>query len=163
MAESRLSQEGLLELFSSQTLGVLATIKRDGRPQLSNIGYHWDSESGTARIIAAGFRAKTVNLRRDDRASIHVNDPKFSLWLVAEGSATISEPCVTHDDAIADEILSLPGYDQIPRGSDQLEALLRDYPIIGRHIIRVKVDRIYGGESSAARGISFTVNEGTAA
>jgi hypothetical protein len=32
----------LLAVISNNSLGVLATIKRDGRPQLSNVSYHFD-------------------------------------------------------------------------------------------------------------------------
>ena len=32
----------LLAVISDNSLGVLATIKRDGRPQLSNVSYHFD-------------------------------------------------------------------------------------------------------------------------
>ena len=32
----------LLAVIRSNSLGVLATIKRDGRPQLSNVSYHFD-------------------------------------------------------------------------------------------------------------------------
>jgi hypothetical protein len=32
----------LLALISGNSLGVLATIKGDGRPQLSNVSYHFD-------------------------------------------------------------------------------------------------------------------------
>ncbi|WP_394553564.1 PPOX class F420-dependent oxidoreductase [Agromyces sp. MMS24-JH15] len=153
-----LTPDALLDLFSRSTLGILATIKKDGRPQLSNVGYHFDPETRVARIIAAGFRAKTRNLSRDPRASIHVSNKGFSQWLVGEGIAEISEPCVTHEDVIAEEILALPGFDHFAPGPER-DAFLAEYPIIGRHIIRVRVDRVYGGESSAALGISFNLEE----
>src|SRR5438552_16287714 len=51
--------------------GILATIKRDGRPQLSNILYFLD-EDGRIKISVTQTRAKTLNLRRDPRASLHV-------------------------------------------------------------------------------------------
>ncbi|REO03554.1 PPOX class F420-dependent enzyme, partial [Mycobacterium tuberculosis] len=32
----------LLAVISGNSIGVLATIKHDGRPQLSNVQYHFD-------------------------------------------------------------------------------------------------------------------------
>src|SRR6266852_2634697 len=51
--------------------GILATIKGDGRPQLSNILYFMDDD-GRVKISVTQTRAKTHNLRRDPRASLHV-------------------------------------------------------------------------------------------
>ena len=34
--------EKLFAVISGDSLGVLATIKRDGRPQLSNVSYYFD-------------------------------------------------------------------------------------------------------------------------
>ena len=51
--------------------GVLATIRANGRPQLSNIVYVPD-EGDTFLISITDDRAKTANLRRDPRASLYV-------------------------------------------------------------------------------------------
>ena len=40
----------LLALIGGNSLGVLATIKRDGRPQLSNVSYHFDSRDVALRV-----------------------------------------------------------------------------------------------------------------
>lgn len=45
--------------------GVLVTLKRDGRPQLSNVGYSYDPDTETIRIATTDDRAKTRNARRD--------------------------------------------------------------------------------------------------
>ena len=49
--------------------GVLATLRADGRPQLSNIIYV-PGDGPTFRISVTDSRAKTRNLRRDPRASL---------------------------------------------------------------------------------------------
>ena len=41
----------LLAVISNNSLGVLATIKRDGRPQLSNVSYHFDPRKLTVQVI----------------------------------------------------------------------------------------------------------------
>jgi PPOX class probable F420-dependent enzyme len=66
--------------------GILVTIKRDGRPQLSNILYFLD-EDGRIKISVTQTRAKTRNLRRDPRASLHVQGRDRYEYLVAEGTA----------------------------------------------------------------------------
>ena len=52
---------------------VLATIKRDGRPQLSHIVYTLDDD-GLIKISVTRDRAKTKNLKRDPRATLSVDD-----------------------------------------------------------------------------------------
>jgi PPOX class probable F420-dependent enzyme len=70
--------------------GILATIKRDGRPQLSNILYLMDDD-GRLKISVTQTRAKTHNLRRDPRASLHVQGRDRYEYLVAEGTAQLVE------------------------------------------------------------------------
>ena len=70
--------------------GILATIKRDGRPQLSNILYLLDDD-GRIKISVTQARAKTHNLRRDPRASLHVQGRDRYEYLVAEGTAELVE------------------------------------------------------------------------
>ena len=68
--------------------GVLATIKRDGRPQLSNVAYFLDDD-GTIKISVTKDRAKTKNLLRDPRASLVALDPKdWYSYVVVEGDAS---------------------------------------------------------------------------
>ena len=52
----------LLDFVAASRWGVLATIKRDGRPQLSNIGYAYDPAGPVLRISVTADRAKTRNL-----------------------------------------------------------------------------------------------------
>jgi PPOX class probable F420-dependent enzyme len=70
--------------------GILVTIKRDGRPQLSNILYFIDDD-GRIKVSVTQTRAKTHNLRRDPRASLHVQGRDRYEYLVAEGTAGFVE------------------------------------------------------------------------
>ena len=63
----------LLAVISGNSLGVLATIKGDGRPQLSNVSYYFDPRNVVIQVSITEPRAKTRNLRRDPRASILVS------------------------------------------------------------------------------------------
>jgi nitroimidazol reductase NimA-like FMN-containing flavoprotein (pyridoxamine 5'-phosphate oxidase superfamily) len=58
----------LLAVIADNSLGVLATLKRDGRPQLSNVSYYFDARSASIQVSITEPRAKTRNLRRDPRA-----------------------------------------------------------------------------------------------
>lgn len=80
----------LLALISGHSLGVLATIKRDGRPQLSNVSYHFDPRSMAIQVSITEPRAKTRNLRRDPRASILVDADDGWSYAVAEGTAELT-------------------------------------------------------------------------
>src|SRR3989442_7802781 len=70
--------------------GILATIKRDGRPQLSNILYFLDDD-GWIKISVTKTRAKTHNLRRDPRAVLHVQGQSPWEYVVTEGTAEFIE------------------------------------------------------------------------
>ena len=70
--------------------GVLATIRRDGRPQLSNILYVLDDD-GRLKISVTQTRAKTKNLRRDPRATLHVQGRDAWEYLVVDGSVELVE------------------------------------------------------------------------
>ena len=69
---------------------VLATIRRDGRPQLSNISYLLDDD-GRIKISVTETRAKTYNLRRDSRATLSVQGDNWSQYLCIDGTTTIRD------------------------------------------------------------------------
>ena len=52
-------------LLADSRLGVLATIKSNGRPQLSPVTPFYDRAAGVIYVSMTDGRAKTVNLRRD--------------------------------------------------------------------------------------------------
>ena len=68
---------------------VLATTRRDGRPQLSPVSAGVDDE-GRVLISTREAAVKTRNLARDPRASLCLlNDGFFGEWIQAEGTAEI--------------------------------------------------------------------------
>jgi uncharacterized protein len=91
----------LLAVISGNSLGVLATIKGDGRPQLSNVSYHFDAAHAVIQVSITEPRAKTRNLRRDPRASVLVSSDDGWSYAVAEGNAILTPPAATpHDDTV---------------------------------------------------------------
>lgn len=86
--------------------GVLTTIKRNGRPQLSNITY-WLSDTGTIRISITADRAKYHNIVRDPRVSLYVTRADFWAYAVLEGDAVLSAVAAATDDAATEELVDL--------------------------------------------------------
>jgi PPOX class probable F420-dependent enzyme len=70
---------------------VLATFRRDGRPQLSPVGAGIDDE-GRVEISSRTTAMKVKNLRRDPRISLCVlNSGFYGAWGQVEGTAEIIE------------------------------------------------------------------------
>ncbi|MGW5191291.1 PPOX class F420-dependent oxidoreductase [Kribbella sp. NPDC004138] len=93
--------ETLLDRIGAHGLGVLVTLKRDGRPQLSNVTYVFDGSR--VRVSLTDGRAKTKNLRRDPRASLYVDGPRGRSYVVLEGKAELSPVAADpYDDVVED-------------------------------------------------------------
>lgn len=103
----RVFDDKLLALIADNSLGVLATLKRDGRPQLSNVTYHFDPRALTIEVSVTEPRAKTRNLRRDPRASLLVSSEDGWSYAVAEGDAVLSAPAASADDETVESLVSL--------------------------------------------------------
>jgi PPOX class probable F420-dependent enzyme len=56
-------------LLAQSRIGVLATIKANGLPQLSPVTPFYDPQADVIRVSMTDGRAKTANLRRDPRAA----------------------------------------------------------------------------------------------
>ncbi len=127
----------LLAVISNNTLGVLATIKRDGRPQLSNISYHFDPRKLTVSSSITEPRAKTRNLRRDPRASLHVSCDDGWSYAVAEGNAILTPPAASPHDDTVEALIALyrniagehPDWDEYRRAMVQDRRVVLTLPI----------------------------------
>ena len=95
-----------MEFVRAQRQGVLTTVRRDGRPQLSNIIYTVD-ETGVIRISITAGRAKAKNLMRDPRAALYVTSSDFWSYAVVEGTADLSPVAAAPNDATTDELVAL--------------------------------------------------------
>ncbi len=95
-----------LAFVGERTKGVLATLRRDGRPQLSNIMYAL-GDDGLVRISVTAGRAKTRNLSRDPRASLHVTSDDFWAYVVVEGDVELTPVAAAPDDATVEELVAL--------------------------------------------------------
>ncbi|TCC50984.1 PPOX class F420-dependent oxidoreductase [Kribbella capetownensis] len=93
----------LADRIGTHGLGVLVTLKRDGRPQLSNVTYVFDGER--IRVSLTDGRAKTTNLRRDPRASLYVDGPGGRSYVVLEGKAELSPVAADPHDAVVEDLI----------------------------------------------------------
>lgn len=131
----------LTSLIADHRRGVLVTLKRDGRPQLSNIAYGFDGE--VVRISVTADRAKTKNLTRDPRGSLHVTTADFWRWAVAEGTAELSSITTEPGDPTGQELLEL--HDAVqqkphPDPDEFFAAMVKDR----RQVVRLRVEHLYG-------------------
>jgi len=86
--------------------GVLVTLKStDGRPQLSNVAYALID--GEVRVSLTDTRAKTANMRRDPRVSLHVTSDDFWTYVVVEGTAQLSPIAEEPGDETCQRLLEL--------------------------------------------------------
>ena len=93
-----------LDFMRERHHGVLTTQKRDGRPQLSNVTYVV-GDDGTIRISVTDSRAKTKNLRRDPRASLHVAQSDFWAYAVVECDVELMPVATDPNDATANALV----------------------------------------------------------
>lgn len=132
----------LSDLLAKHDQGVLATIRRNGRPQLSVVTYTFDPVTQDIRVSITAGRAKTANLRRDPRASFEVTNSRGWGYAVAEGTAELSAVAERPDDAVVEELIEV--YRTIngehPDWDDYRAAMVRDRRIV----LTVHVDRMYG-------------------
>jgi PPOX class probable F420-dependent enzyme len=130
-----------LAFVRDRSQGVLVTMKRDGRPQLSNITYVL-GEDGVIRISVTGSRAKTANAGRDPRVSLHVTRDDFYAYAVIEGRAELTPVATDPSDTTVDELVE---YYRTARGEhpdwDEYRRVMVDD---GRLVLRVHPERAYG-------------------
>jgi PPOX class probable F420-dependent enzyme len=130
-----------LGYLKERTWGVLATLRRDGRPQLSNIAYHLDP-GGAIAISMTDDRAKTRNARRDPRVSLHVTAKDFWSYVVVDGTAELMPVAREADDPTVEALVAyyraLSG--EHPDWDDYRRAMIAD----GRLIMRIIPERAYG-------------------
>lgn len=121
--------------------GVLATVKADGRPQLSNIMFGIGPD-GIVRISVTATRAKTANMRRDPRVSLHVTAADFWSYVVIEGDAELTPVAADPHDATVDELVAL--YRELqgehPDWAEYRAAMVADE----RLVVRLAPTRAYG-------------------
>ena len=131
-------------LLAGSRLAVLATIKADGRPQLSPVTPFYDRPAGLIYVSMTDGRAKTANLRRDRRASLEVTRADGRAWATAEGTATLVGPGAEPDGP---EVRALVDYYRRAAGEHPNWDEYRSVMVADRRVLMtMTVDHVYGAE-----------------
>ncbi|HEX2419247.1 MAG TPA: PPOX class F420-dependent oxidoreductase [Micromonosporaceae bacterium] len=131
-----------LSLLSSKGRGALATLKSDGRPQLSNVDFCYDTESRLVRLSTTDDRAKVRNLRRDPRVGLYLATPGGASYAVYEGVAELSDVAAKPDDATVVELIDVfrEVQGEHPDWDEYRAAMVADR----RLVVRFRIDYAYG-------------------
>lgn len=131
-----MNEQQAREFIAQSTRGVLATIKRDGRPQLSNVAYTLDDD-GRIKISVTRDRAKTRNLVRDPRATLLVLGDDWYQYVVVEGSAEVQDGQAALGELrrVYQRITGQPH----PNWAEFDQAMVRE----GRVLLALRIERLY--------------------
>lgn len=129
-------------LLAESRLGVLATIKSDGVPQLSPVTPFYDRDADVVFVSMTEGRAKTANLRRDPRAALEVTSADGWAWATAEGTVALTGP---GSDLHGPEVEALVDYYRKAAGEHPDWAEYRSVMVADRRVLMaLTVDRVYG-------------------
>jgi len=92
-----------LDWAGQRSDAVLITIRRDGRPQSSDIVY--DLRDDVFKISVTEDRAKTVNMARDPRVVLHLTDRGSWSYISFDGEVTLSAVTTDPGDAAGDALV----------------------------------------------------------
>jgi PPOX class probable F420-dependent enzyme len=132
----------LKDFLATRGHGVLATIRRDGRPQLSTITHLYDAATDTIIASITETRAKTKNMRRDPRVTYHVGSEDGWSYVVAEGRAALTAPAAQRDDATVEALVDYyrRAAGEHPDWDEYRDAMVADQ----RVLLTVHIDKVHG-------------------
>jgi PPOX class probable F420-dependent enzyme len=129
-------------LLADSRLGVLATIKSDGLPQLSPVTPYYDQQAGLIYVSMREGLAKTANLRRDPRAALEVTSGDGWSWATAEGTVKLIGPGT---DPRGAEVEALVDYYRRAAGEHPDWEEYRSVMVADRRVLMVMtVEHVYG-------------------
>ncbi|MGW6701626.1 PPOX class F420-dependent oxidoreductase [Nocardia sp. NPDC055049] len=131
-------------LIADSRIGILATIKSDGRPQLSPVTPYYDRAAGIIYVSMTEGRAKTINLRRDPRAALEVTSADGWSWATAEGTTTLTGPGT---DPNGPEVEALVDYYRAAAGEHPDWNEYREVMVADRRVLMaLSVEHVYGAK-----------------
>lgn len=86
-----------------RSVATLITIRRDGRPQSSDVAY-WIKD-GKIIISLTEKRAKTRNITADPRVVFHVSEPRQMSYVSFDGVAELSAVTTERGDETSDALV----------------------------------------------------------
>ncbi len=130
-----LSADDVRSFIRSNHRGVLATMRRDGAPQLSPVLVSVDDD-GSLVISTREAALKTANVRRQGWASVCMfEDAFFGNWVQAEGAASIESLPAAMDGLVRYYQLVAGEH---PDWNEYRNAMERDR----RVLLRIHIDRV---------------------
>lgn len=130
-----------LEAARANHQSVLTTIRRDGRPQLSNV-LHWAGDDGLIRVSTTADRAKYHNLQRVPWAALKVDGESFWSYAVIEADASLSDVAADPHDAAVDELVDY--FRAVSGEHSDWEDYRRAMVAERRLVVRLAPTRAYG-------------------
>ena len=132
----------MLGFVAEHNWGVIAVIKPDGRPHLSNVGYTYDRDADLIRISVTDSRVKTGYLRADRRVTLHVASKDFWTWVAVEGTADLTPVAADPHDATVEELITYyrGTAGEHPDWAEYRAAMVADR----RLVVRLRPERTYG-------------------
>lgn len=115
--------------------GVLITLRKDGRPQSSDIAY--TVIEGKFCISATATRAKTINLLRDNRAVLHITSPETWSYISFDGIAEITQIAQQPEDSVCKElakVFTAIQKKQHPNWDEFNQAMINDKRLVIRFV-----------------------------
>lgn len=105
----RLPSAAALDFVTERHLATLTTLRADGSPHVTPVGWTWDDDAGLARVICSGTSAKARHAARDPRVALCQVDGRH--WLSVEGTARVS----ADPDEVAEAVARYAGRYRTPR------------------------------------------------
>ncbi len=131
-------------LIAASRIGVLATLRASGMPQLSPVTTVYDADADRILVSMTAGRAKEANLRRDPRAAVEFTSADGYTWATAEGTATLIGPSIDPDgpevDALVDYYRS--GAGEHPDWREYREVMVADR----RVLLVLTITQAYGAK-----------------
>lgn len=114
------------EFLEQRHLATLATLRADGTPHVVAVGFTWDADTSTVRVITNGGSQKAINAERRGYAAVNqIDGPR---WLTLEGPARVC----TDAEAVADAVDRYAARYRQPRENP------------ARVVIEISVQRVLG-------------------
>lgn len=133
--------EQALQAARDRNQSVFTTLRKNGRPQLSNV-LHAVGKDGLVRVSTTADRAKYANLRRTPWAALLVNGADIWSYAVLEGDVTLSEVAADPHDATVGELVGV--YRALQGEHDDWDAYRAAMVADRRVVIRLTPTHAYG-------------------
>lgn len=120
---------------------VLTTIRREGKPQLSNV-LHYVRGDGVVIVSTTADTAKYKNLRREPWAALKVDGSSVWSYAVLEADADFSEVAADPHDAAVEELVEY--YRAVSGEHSDWDDYRRAMVSEQRVVVRLTPTRAYG-------------------